>query len=93
MESRCFLDSDKLKIAIFVDFDNIEIGVKTTLNKRFEIGIVLDAIKERGEVVSKFAYGNWKQAESYSRDMSEHAVHMVQRNTTPGGDKNASRKS
>jgi uncharacterized LabA/DUF88 family protein len=82
------VEEERLKIAVFVDFDNIEIGVKTTLNRRFDIGAVLEAIKERGEVVTKIAYGNWKQAESYSRDMTEHAVQMVQRNTTPGGDKN-----
>ena len=79
---------EQLKIAVFVDFDNIEIGVKKTLNRHFDIGTVLEAIKERGEVVTKIAYGNWKQAESYSREMTEHAVQMVQRNTTPGGDKN-----
>jgi uncharacterized protein (TIGR00288 family) len=82
------LDEERLKIAVFVDFDNIEIGVKKTLNRHFDIGTVLEAIKERGEVVTKIAYGNWKQAESYSREMTEHAVQMVQRNTTPGGDKN-----
>ncbi|NWG13689.1 MAG: NYN domain-containing protein [Acidobacteria bacterium] len=81
-------DDDRLKIAVFIDFDNIEIGVKTTLNRQFDVGSVLEAVKERGEVVTKIAYGNWKQAESYSREMTEHAVHMVQRNTTPGGDKN-----
>ena len=82
------MNEERLKIAVFVDFDNIEIGVKTTLNRHFDIGTVLEAIKERGEVVTKIAYGNWKQAESYSREMTDHAVQMVQRNTTPGGDKN-----
>jgi hypothetical protein len=51
------LNGDRLKIAVFVDFDNIEIGVKSTLNRHFDIGAVLEAIKERGEVVTKVAYG------------------------------------
>ena len=42
---------ERLKIAVFVDFDNIEIGVKTTLNVAFDVGTILEAIKERGEVV------------------------------------------
>src|SRR6267143_1617216 len=46
---------DRLKIAVFIDFDNIEIGVKSTLNRHFDIGAVLEAIKERGEVVTKIA--------------------------------------
>src|SRR5262252_5964137 len=79
---------DRLKIAVFVDFDNIEIGVKSTLNRHFDIGAVLEAIKERGEVVTKVAYGDWKRAGEHSRSMTQHAIQMVQRNLTPGGDKN-----
>ena len=79
---------ERLKIAVFVDFDNIEIGVKTTLNVAFDIGIILEAIKERGEVVTKIAYGDWTRAGDYSRLLTQHAIKMVQRNLTPGGDKN-----
>ena len=77
-----------LKIAVFIDFDNIEIGVKTTLGGHFDVGAVLEAMKERGEVVTKVAYGDWTRATDYGRSMSQHAIHMVQRNLTPGGDKN-----
>jgi len=80
--------SDRLKIAVFIDFDNIEIGVKSTLNRHFDVGTVLEAIKERGEVVTKIAYGDWKRAGEHSRGMTQHAIQMVQRNLTPGGDKN-----
>ena len=77
-----------LKIAVFIDFDNIEIGVKTTLHTQFDIAAILDGIKERGEVVTKVAYGDWKRAGDYGRLLSQHAIRMVQRNLTPGGDKN-----
>jgi uncharacterized LabA/DUF88 family protein len=82
------MSDTKLKIAVFIDFDNIEIGVKTTLNLAFDIGAVLEAIKERGEVVTKLAYGDWKRSGDYGRALAQHAVRMVQRVTTPGGDKN-----
>ena len=78
----------RLKIAVFIDFDNIEIGVKTTLHMQFDIAAILEGIKERGEVVTKVAYGDWKRAGDYGRMMSQHAIRMVQRNLTPGGDKN-----
>jgi uncharacterized LabA/DUF88 family protein len=77
-----------LKIAVFIDFDNIEIGVKTTLGQAFDIAAILEAIKERGEVVTKVAYGDWKRAGEHGRQLSQHAIRMVQRNLTPGGDKN-----
>jgi uncharacterized LabA/DUF88 family protein len=82
------VSDERLKIAVFIDFDNIEIGVKTTLGGYFDVGAVLEAIKERGEVVTKVAYGDWTRATDYGRSMSQHAIHMVQRNLTPGGDKN-----
>lgn len=78
----------RLKIAVFVDFDNIEIGVRNTLNRKFDISAVLEAVKERGEIVTKVAYGDWKRSGDYGRAMGQHAIHMVQRNPTPGGDKN-----
>src|SRR6266540_5778907 len=78
----------KLKIAVFIDFDNIEIGVKSTLHREFDVAAVLDALKERGEIVTKFAYANWGRQESATRALSEHAVQMVQRVPSPRGDKN-----
>jgi uncharacterized LabA/DUF88 family protein len=82
------LADTRLKIAVFIDFDNIEIGIKSTLGTQFDIGVVLEALKERGEVVSKIAYGDWTRAGDYSRSLTQHATKLVQRNLTPGGDKN-----
>jgi uncharacterized LabA/DUF88 family protein len=79
---------DRLNIAVFIDFDNIEIGVKSTLGENFDIGAILDALKERGEVVTKIAYADWTRAGEYSRHLTQHAIRLVQRNLTPGGDKN-----
>jgi uncharacterized LabA/DUF88 family protein len=81
-------NQDRLNIAVFIDFDNIEIGVKSTLNEHFDVGTILDAIKERGEVVTKIAYADWTRAGEYSRSLTQHAIRLVQRNLTPGGDKN-----
>src|ERR1700752_4004244 len=79
---------DKLKIAVFIDFDNIEIGVKSTLQREFDVAAVLDALKERGEIVTKIAYANWGRQESSTHPRAEHAVQMVQRDPSPRGDKN-----
>jgi len=79
---------ERLKLAVFIDFDNIQIGVKDTLNRELDVSLVLEALKERGEVVTKVAYGDWPRAGEQSRQMTQHAVQMVQRNVTPRGDKN-----
>jgi len=81
-------DPRTTRIAVFIDFDNVEIGVKSTIGGQFDIGLVLEAIKERGEIVTKVAYSDWKRVGDYSRLLTQHAIRMVQRNMTPGGDKN-----
>jgi uncharacterized protein (TIGR00288 family) len=80
--------NDKLKIAVFVDYDNIEIGLKTTLQRELEMSVVLDTLKERGDIVAKFAYADWGRQEGAKRQMAESAVQMVQRVPSPRGDKN-----
>lgn len=77
-----------LKIAVFIDFDNIEIGVKSTLQREFDVSVVLEALKERGEIITKIAYANWGKLENSTRQLSEYAVQMVQRDPSPRGDKN-----
>src|SRR5258708_17154677 len=79
---------EKLKIAVFIDFDNIEIGVKSTLQREFDVAVVLEALKERGEIITKIAYANWGKLENSTRQLSEYAVQMVQRDPSPRGDKN-----
>ena len=82
------LMQEKLNIAVFVDYDNIEIGLKSTLRREFDVSLPLEALKERGDIVAKFAYANWSRQELATRQMAENAVQMVQRNPSPRGDKN-----
>ena len=82
------MPDEQLRIAVFIDYDNVEIGVRTTMSRDFDVALVLESLKERGEVISKIAYGNWKRHGNASRMMSEQAVQMVQRDPTPRGDKN-----
>src|SRR3954471_16284424 len=79
---------EKQNIAVFVDYDNIEIGVKSTLHREFDVAVCLDALKERGDIVAKFAYANWSRQELATRQMTENAIQMVQRVPSPRGDKN-----
>src|SRR5947209_18836089 len=82
------LMQEKLNIAVFVDYDNIEIGVKSTLRREFDVALHRSSVKERGDIVAKFAYANWGRQEGATRQMAENAVQMVQRIPSPRGDKN-----
>src|SRR5260370_20628531 len=79
---------EKLNIAVFVDYDNIEIGVKSTLRREFDVSLTLDSLTERGDLVAQFEYANWGRQEGATRSMAENAVQMVQRLPSPRGDKN-----
>src|ERR1043166_2828526 len=79
---------EKLNIAVFVDYENIEICLKLTLRRDFDVSLALDALKERGDLVAKFAYANWGRQDGATRQMAENAVQMVQRIPSPRGDKN-----
>jgi uncharacterized LabA/DUF88 family protein len=79
---------ERHRIAVFIDFDNIEIGVKNTLGRTFDVSPVLEALKERGEVLTKIAYADWTRHGEMSRSFSQHGVQMVQRHPGPRGDKN-----
>jgi hypothetical protein len=46
---RKFQVEQKLKIAVFVDFDNIETGVKSTRHREFDVAAVLDAATRAAE--------------------------------------------
>src|SRR5688572_28288519 len=82
------MQPEKLNIAVFVDYDNIELGLRSTLQRQFDVALPLNALKERGDLVAKFAYANWGRQEQATRAMAESAVQMVQRVPSPRGDKN-----
>jgi uncharacterized protein (TIGR00288 family) len=82
------MQEKQLNIAVYVDYDNIEIGLKSTLRREFDVSLALEALKERGDLVAKFAYANWSRQELATRSMAENAVQMVQRIPSPRGDKN-----
>src|SRR5260370_37219946 len=63
-----FKMEQKLKIAVFIEFDNIEIGVKATLHREFDVATVLDSLKERGAIVPKCAYAKCGRQESATAD-------------------------
>src|SRR5947209_10754297 len=71
------LMQDRLNIAVFVDYDNIEIGVKSTLRREFDVSLALDALKERGDIVAKFAYANWGRQEGATRQIDRKSTRLT----------------
>lgn len=70
-------DDREWRIALFIDFDNIAVGVRQAQYKSFEIGKILDRILEKGKIVVKRAYANWNRYEEYKRDFHSAAIELI----------------
>ena len=51
--------SDEPLIAVFVDFENLAIGVRDMKAGKFQIQLILKRLLEKGRIVFKRAYCDW----------------------------------
>ncbi len=65
------------KIALFIDFENVALGLKDTPNKTLEIQLVLARLLEKGKVVVRRAYADWDRYGSYKRPFHEAAIELI----------------
>src|SRR6266498_2430882 len=66
------------KIALFIDFENIAIGVTDAKYKKFEINLLLERLLEKGKIVAKRAYCDWDKFPDYKRELHEAAVELIE---------------
>ena len=46
----------EITVAVFVDFENLELGARESKHGRFQVDLVLKRLLERGRIVFKRAY-------------------------------------
>jgi uncharacterized protein (TIGR00288 family) len=69
---------DDAKIALFMDFENIALGVREAKYKSFEIAKVMERLVEKGKVVTKKAYADWDAYGSYKRPFHEAGIELIE---------------
>jgi uncharacterized protein (TIGR00288 family) len=69
---------DEAKIAFFMDFENIALGVRDAKYKSFEISRVLERLVEKGKIVYKKAYADWETYDRYKQAFHEAAIELVE---------------
>ncbi len=71
--------SDEPLIAVFIDYENLAIGVRDMRGKDgdFQLGLVLDRLLEKGRVVYKRAYCDWSNYRKDVHELHRHGVAMV----------------
>ncbi len=69
--------SEEPLIAVFVDFENLAIGVRDMKAGRFQIELVLKRLLEKGRLVFKRAYCDWRHYEDSIREFHAQGVELI----------------
>jgi uncharacterized protein (TIGR00288 family) len=71
------LPRGELTAAVFVDFENLALGVEQDKKGRFEIELVLKRLLERGRIVFKRAYCDWNRFANFKTEFHRQGFEMV----------------
>jgi len=70
--------TDEPLIAVFVDFENLALGVRDMKGKgNFRVDIILKRLLEKGRIVFKRAYCDWSNYRDDVRDFHQHGIELV----------------
>ncbi len=69
--------SDEPLIAVFVDFENLALGVRDMKWGDFDVDLVLKRLLEKGRIVYKRAYCDWSNYRSAVRDFHRHGIELI----------------
>jgi uncharacterized protein (TIGR00288 family) len=69
--------SAELLIAVFVDFENVAIGVRDMKWGDFEIRLVLRRLLEKGRIVFKRAYCDWRNYGDAVREFHTQGIELI----------------
>ena len=65
------------RLSLFIDFENIALGVRDAQYKKFDIHLVLQRLIEKGRIVFKKAYADWTRYSEYKREFHEAAIELI----------------
>ena len=80
---------DEQRLALFIDFENIAIGVRDAHYRKFDINLVLERLLEKGKVLVKKAYADWSRYSDYKRSFHEAAIELIEVPQKSVGGKNS----
>jgi uncharacterized protein (TIGR00288 family) len=69
--------SEEPLIAVFVDFENLAIGVRDMKSGKFDIRLVLRRLLEKGRIVFKRAYCDWTSYRDAIREFHTHGIELI----------------
>ena len=76
-------------MALFVDFENIAIGVRDAHYRKFDVNLVLERLLDKGKLLVKKAYADWSRYSDYKRSFHEAAIELIEVPQKSVGGKNS----
>jgi uncharacterized protein (TIGR00288 family) len=70
--------SEEARIALFIDFENIALGLRGKKAKTFDVQLILERLLEKGRIIVKRAYADWTRYSEYRRDLHEAAIELIE---------------
>jgi uncharacterized protein (TIGR00288 family) len=71
------VDDGDRSLAIFIDFENLALGFHGRRD-RFDIERVLERLVEKGKIVCKKAYADWSRFSSFTTQLHEAAIELIE---------------
>ena len=65
-------------LAVFIDFENIALGMRGRADQVFHIQRVLQRLLEKGNILVKRAYADWSRFGSYTKPFHEAAIELIE---------------
>ncbi len=71
------MQNDEKRIAVFIDFENVAVGVKESNLGNFDIDLVLKRLVEKGKILVKRAYSDWHRYTEFKRAFHQEAIELI----------------
>lgn len=69
--------STEAHLAVFIDLENVAIGVREAKYQKLEIEKILARLVEKGKITHKKAYADWAVFSQYKRPFHESAIELI----------------
>lgn len=64
-------------IAVYVDLENVAIGVRDAKLKSFDIRLCLERLVEKGKIIVKRGYADWSKFSKHKRPLHEAGIELI----------------
>ncbi|HEU0004611.1 MAG TPA: NYN domain-containing protein [Terriglobia bacterium] len=71
------MHNDEKRIAVFIDFENVAMGVRESKYGNFNIELVLKRLVEKGKIMVKRAYSDWHRYTEFKRAFHQAAIELI----------------